>query len=158
VFRSDEGAATFVLTERSMDLPAHPGQIGLPAGMKDEAEMHESAALREAREEIGVLPEDLRVLGPLTSLYIPPSRIVLHPFVAHLPRRPAFRPCQAEVTRIFEIPLGALLDPNSIREEIRSLQGGPALVPYFDFGGEKIWGATAMVLAEVRALLGTESG
>jgi 8-oxo-dGTP pyrophosphatase MutT (NUDIX family) len=153
VFPSDEDIATFVLTERSLDLPAHPGQIGLPAGMKEAAETHENAALREAQEEVGVEARDLRVLGPLTPIYIPPSGILLHPFLSHVPKRPSFRPSVTEVTRIFEIPLAALLDPGSIREESRVLQEGVAVVPYFDFEREKIWGATAMILAEVRALL-----
>lgn len=143
----------FLLTVRSSDLPTHPGQVGLPAGMMDPGETSLDAALRETREEIGVQSGDLRVLGALTPIFIPPTRILLHPFVAVARRPLAFRAHAAEVARILEIPLEALLDPASIRSEPRRLQAGQAVVPYFWFEGEKIWGATAMVLAELGAVL-----
>ncbi len=145
--------ATFVLTERSPYLPAHPGQIGLPAGMQAAGESLKRTALREAEEEIGVDAEAVNYLGALSPIYIPPSDILLHPFVGHLESRPVLRALPREVTRIFEVPLEALLDPASIHTERRQLPIGEAVVPYFDLSGEKIWGATAIVLAELRALL-----
>jgi 8-oxo-dGTP pyrophosphatase MutT (NUDIX family) len=145
--------ATFVLTERSPDLPAHPGQIGLPAGMQAPGETLEDTALREAEEEVGIDAGAVQLLGALSSVYIPPSNILLHAFVGHVDVPPSFRPLPREVTRIFEVPLSALLDSSALREEKRRLPTGEAIVPFFDFSGEKIWGATAIILAELRALL-----
>ena len=145
--------ATFVLTERSPDLPAHPGQIGLPAGMQVPGETLERTALREAEEEVGLKADRVRILGALSPVYIPPSNILLHAFVGHMDTAPSLRPLPREVTRIFEVPLTTLLDSNALCEEQRRLPTGDAMVPFFDFSGEKIWGATAIILAEVRALL-----
>jgi 8-oxo-dGTP pyrophosphatase MutT (NUDIX family) len=145
--------AMFVLTERSPHLPAHPGQIGLPAGMQASGESLERTARREAEEEIGIEGDRVVMLGALSAVFIPPSNIVLHPFVGHLDAPPRFTPLPREVTRIFEVPLSVLLDPESIRTETRTLPMGEAVVPYFKFGEEKIWGATAIVLGEIRALL-----
>ena len=147
----------FVLTERSPHLPAHPGQIGLPAGMQDQNETLEQTAWREAEEEIGVDAGPLSLLGSLSPVYIPPSHIVLHPFVAHLPEAPALRALPQEVTRIFEIPLVALIDPASVHMETRRISGQEAIVPYFALAGEKIWGATAILLAELRGLVAGET-
>lgn len=144
----------FVLTERSPHLPAHPGQIGLPAGMQSLNETLERTARREAEEEIGIDAGALTMLGALSPVYIPPSHIVLHPFVGHLPEAPILRALPREVTRIFEIPLAALIDPASLHAETRQIQEWEAVVPYFALAGEKIWGATAIVLAELRYLMG----
>ena len=143
----------FVLTERSPHLPAHPGQIGLPAGMQSRNETLDRTAVREAEEEIGIDAGALELLGALSPVFIPPSNIVLHPFVAHLSEAPALKALPREVTRIFEIPLTALVDPTSLRTETRRIQEQEIIVPYFALAGEKIWGATAIVLAELRYLL-----
>ena len=147
----------FVLTERSPHLPSHPGQIGLPAGMQNRNETLESTACREAEEEIGIDARALSILGSLSPVYIPPSHIVLHSFVGHLPEAPTLKALPREVTRIFEIPLAALIDPEALRGETRRIQDQEAMVPYFALAGEKIWGATAIVLAELRYLIGGSS-
>jgi len=145
--------AIFVLTERSPHLRDHPGQIGLPAGMQAAGESLKHTALREAEEEIGIDAEGVGYLGALSPVYIPPSDILLHPFVGYLESTPVLRALPHEVARIFEVPLAALLDAESIRTERRPLPIGEAVVPYFHLSGEKIWGATAIILAELRALL-----
>jgi len=145
--------ATFALTERSPDLPDHPGQIGLPAGMQAPGEALERTALREAEEEVGIDAREVEHLGALSPVYIPPSDILLHAFVGHMHATPTLRPLPREVTRIFEVSLSTLLDSSVLREETRRLPTGDAIVPFFDFSGQKIWGATAIILAELRALL-----
>ncbi|HET9233414.1 MAG TPA: CoA pyrophosphatase, partial [Candidatus Eisenbacteria bacterium] len=133
------------------------GQIGLPAGMQDRDETLERTACREAEEEIGIDAGALSILGPLSPVYIPPSHIVLHPFVGHLPEAPTLRALPREVTRIFEIPLMALIEPATLQVETRRIQEREIMVPYFALAGEKIWGATAIVLAELRYLIGGSS-
>jgi 8-oxo-dGTP pyrophosphatase MutT (NUDIX family) len=146
-------AAGFVLTVRSETLPKHPGQVGLPGGRVEAGESLEEAALRETREEIGVDSKGIRILGALTPVYIPPSDSELHPFAACLDRTPDFIPHPGEVERILQVPLASFLDPAALREETRVLRGESVVVPYYALEGEKVWGATGMVLSEAAAIL-----
>jgi 8-oxo-dGTP pyrophosphatase MutT (NUDIX family) len=112
------------------------------------------AAVREAQEEVGLDPARVRMIGPLTPLFIPPTRFLLHPFVATTSASPRWRPSPAEVERILEVPLADLLSPANHRHEVRTLHGERYVVPYFALEGEKVWGATAMILAEFLTALG----
>jgi len=142
-----------VLTRRAGTLGQHAGQVSLPGGAVDGDETVEAAALREAREEIGLETADLRIIGQLSALYIPVSNYALHPVVAVLDRRPALVPASAEVAHILEIPLDELRDPERLRQG-RCWRGDEAItVPYFELHGERVWGATAMVLGELLHLL-----
>lgn len=147
------GVLHLALTVRTPDLNHHSGQISLPGGGWEEGDASlQETALREAREEIGLIPDRLEVLGPLTPLYVPPSNNIIHPFVAYTPQRPAFRPDPKEVAELLEIPLPLLLNPATRREEDWVWRGAPLHVPFYAVG-EKVWGATAIVLAEFLALL-----
>jgi 8-oxo-dGTP pyrophosphatase MutT (NUDIX family) len=148
------GRLRLALTVRTPDLNHHGGQISLPGGGWEEGDTSlQETALREAQEEIGVPADGLELLGPLTPLYIPPSNNVIHPFVAHLPGRPAFYPDPTEVAALLEVPLDLLLDPATRREEDWIWRGAPLHVPFYAVGEHKVWGATAIVLAEFLALL-----
>ena len=145
------------LTVRGSGLRNHTGQVSLPGGRVDEGETFEAAALREASEEIGIDPTTIELLGRLTPIHIPVSGFVLHPIVGFTPMRPAFQRAEWEVARIIEAPVSLLADPAVAKREIRTRvvagQSGDVDVPYFDIDGEKVWGATAMVLAEFCAIL-----
>ena len=145
------------LTVRGTGLRNHTGQVSLPGGRVEEGETLEAAALREATEEIGVDPATVEVLGRLTPLHIPVSGFLLHPIVGHTSMRPAFQRAEWEVARIIEAPVSLLADPAIVKREIRTrVVKGQSIdvdVPYFDIDGEKVWGATAMVLAEFCAIL-----
>ena len=141
------------LTRRTSKVAHHQAQISFPGGQMDENESSVAAAIREAREEVGIRPESLRVLGELTPLYIPPSNYCIYPIVAVAQRRPDFRPFPEEVEEVIEVPLDHLLDPENIRREIWPMRGTDVSVPFYQFAGHKIWGATAMVLAELMELL-----
>ena len=144
-----------VLTRRADTLGRHAGQICLPGGAVDGYETIEAAALREAREEIGVGTAP-RVVGPLTALHIPVSNFALHPVLAVTDRRPRFVAAAAEVAHILEVPLDDLRDPGS-RRSGWSWRGTEMIaVPYFEMHGERVWGATAMVLGELIHLLGAD--
>lgn len=145
-----------MLTVRAQKLVHHAGQVSLPGGAVEQGESIVDAALREAHEEVGVEPSALRVLGRLTELHIPASGFVLHPVVAVTDARPDLRPQAGEVERILEVPLAGLLDPASCGMETRSVARGTVDVPYFRVEGERVWGATAMVLAELLSLVGYE--
>lgn len=145
------------LTVRGSGLRHHRGQVSLPGGRLDSpGESIEEAALREAREEIGVSPPDVEILGRLTPLPIAVSGHLLHPVVGVAAHRPAFTLHAHEVERLIELPLGRLIQPDVVawEERVRSRPPGEIMnVPYFDVDGARVWGATAMVLAEFIAML-----
>jgi len=142
------GEAAFALIKRQPDDTVHSAQISLPGGrIEDHDSSMEDAALREAQEEIHIQAENVRILGRLSSLYIPPSKHLVHPVIGILENRPPLRPNPREVAAILEIPLEALLAP------IHSEKRTDWIVPYFLMGGEKVWGATAMILSELRTIL-----
>jgi 8-oxo-dGTP pyrophosphatase MutT (NUDIX family) len=144
------------LTVRGSQLTHHTGQISLPGGRIDPGESPEDAAVREAYEEIGIVPASLEILGRLTPLPIPVSGHVLHPIVGMVSQRPLFQLAPHEVERLIEAPVARLQQPDAVRWEERMRTRPPHVlmdVPYFDINNERVWGATAMVLAEFLALV-----
>jgi len=142
-----------VLTRRTEQMRHHQAQISFPGGRQEPGEDLVQTALRETKEELGIHPDSPRLLGTLTPLFIPPSNTCIHPVVATLPRRPEFFRSPKEVEEVIEMPLAHLRDPINVHEEIWTLRGIPLRVPFYLFKGNKIWGATAMVLAELLELL-----
>ncbi len=149
-----EGALHLPLIRRTGAVFHHRDQIGLPGGQLEGEETFEQAALREAQEELGIPPEKVRILGHLTPLYIPPSNYCIYPVVGVLEETPVFLPDPWEVAEVIEVPLAHLLDPRHVLGEDRLIQGEPVRVPFYALGQHKIWGATAMVLAEFLELAG----
>lgn len=141
-------AVHLLLTVRSRQLPSHAGQISLPGGAVEPGEAIERAALREAYEEIGVDPAGVRLLGRLTPLHIPVSGFILHPVVGAIDSRPQFSIADEEVEQLLEPTLERLLDPNCVQRWSRPWDGQFQDVPYYALDGSRVWGATAMVLAE----------
>lgn len=142
-----------LLTVRSGSLSSHAGQVSFPGGMIEPNETLPEAALRETSEEVGVETSVVNILGPLSTLYIPASDFALHPILGTTPNQPPFHPAEEEVSRILEPSLAALRNDGPRRGY--SWRGKRRLnVPYFDVEGERVWGATAMILSEVLALTG----
>jgi 8-oxo-dGTP pyrophosphatase MutT (NUDIX family) len=147
-----------ILTVRARHLASHRGQVSFPGGAVEPGESVAEAALREASEEVGVDPEAVRILGGLTPLHIPASGFVLHPVLGVTDHRPDLLAVSPEVERILEVSLEELLEPARLVREERPFREGTAIVPYFFLGGERVWGATAMVLAELASMLGAPPG
>jgi 8-oxo-dGTP pyrophosphatase MutT (NUDIX family) len=147
-----DGEAVVPLTLRAEGLARHAGQISLPGGASDPGETVVETALREAREEIGIDPSSLRIIGALTPLDITVSGFTLHPIVAATDARPAFTAAPEEVAAVLEVPLAHLRDASRIRSGTLVRDGVTVEYPYFDLDGHQVWGATAMVLSELTCL------
>ena len=146
----------FVLTLRTLSVATHKGQISLPGGGREAGESLDTTARRETSEELGLAAERIELLGPpLTPLYIPVSGFWVTPYVGYWDGRPEFRPEPGEVIEPIEAPLAVLLDDSYVVEEEWELRGERVCVPFFNIGGHKVWGATAMMLSEFKVLLET---
>ena len=148
-----DGRLTVLLTRRTETVLHHRGQISLPGGEQHPGESIEATALRETVEEMGADLGAVRVLGRLTPLYIPPSNYCIYPTVAFIPGRLEFHIQPEEVAAVIEAPIDRLADPGNARRETWHYGGLDHDVPFYELDGHKIWGATAMVLAELLALL-----
>ncbi|PSQ86081.1 MAG: CoA pyrophosphatase [Bacteroidetes bacterium QS_3_64_15] len=148
-----DGDPAVVLTIRREHLPDHAGQISFPGGQGEGDESLLDAALREAEEEVALPPSSVRMLGRLTPLYTPPSDFCVHPFVGRPESAPELYPTDEEVERVLRVPLAHLLDPATHSTETRRLGGTDVEVPYYDVAGHMVWGATAMMLAELLAVV-----
>jgi len=157
IYPGPEGPS-IVLTVRRHDLPHHPGQVSFPGGGLDEGETHHDTALREAEEEIGVPPADVRVIGRLSSLWVIVSGFVVFPFVGVADRRPDFRPAEREVAELLEVPVAHVLDRRRLGWHHVKRDLIDARYAYFDLGGHKVWGATGMMLGEFAALFDPDFG
>lgn len=144
---------SLVLTERRSDLPHHPGQISLPGGGVDAGETPQQAALREAHEEVGVDPASVEVVGTLSTLWVVMSGFVVHPVVGIAQERPVFTPSPREVASVLEVPLARLSGQGGVGWARRHRDGLTILCPYFVIDGPPVWGATAMMLGELCAVL-----
>ncbi|MEO8084158.1 MAG: CoA pyrophosphatase [Ardenticatenales bacterium] len=148
-----DDAPHIVLTERRADLRDHAGQVSFPGGRIEPEETAAEAALREASEEVG-LTDAVAILGNLSPLWIPPTNYLVFPIVAAAAARPAFVTAADEVAALVEAPLAALYDPAARCTIVRrGLDGKPRPVPALRVAGHEIWGATAMILGELTALL-----
>jgi 8-oxo-dGTP pyrophosphatase MutT (NUDIX family) len=152
------GGPHLVFIRRPSTVLHHKDQVSFPGGGIEPGEDPEAAALRETWEEIGVPRDRIRVLGRLTPLYIPPSNYSIFPVVGAAAEPPPFQPEPEEVAEIIEIPLAHLFDLRSARRETWTIRGEATEVPFYAFGSHKIWGATAMVLAEFLDVLGPGAG
>jgi 8-oxo-dGTP pyrophosphatase MutT (NUDIX family) len=141
-----------VLTVRRADLPDHAGQISFPGGQREGDESLRETALREAEEEVGLASAAVQVLGALTPLYIPPSQFCVHPFVGAVRTDLALRPTDREVEQVLRPSLRHLLAPETRVVETWTLRGEAVDVPYYAVGEHTVWGATAMMLAELLAV------
>jgi len=134
----------------------HSGQVAFPGGRREEVDTTiQETALREFTEETGAPTRGFDLLGALTQVYIPPSRSLVTPFLAFAQELPPTTPDPREVAALIETPLEELLRPDvvQVRRQYIQVMGREAEIPYFDLQGQVVWGATAMMLAELRELL-----
>lgn len=146
------GTTHMVLTLRRSDLKDHAGQVSFPGGKIEPHETPENAALREAEEEVGIVASELRMIGKLSELYIPPSNFLVQPFVMQHAAKPLFVPQVSEVEKVLEVPLAHLMRPENRKSQPWHRNGEVIHMPSFQAEGHTIWGGTAMMLGEFLAL------
>lgn len=144
-----------VLIQRPTYEGVHSAQVAFPGGKKEEADISLTVtALREAQEEVGIQPEAVEVIGNLTHLYIPPSNFLVTPVVAFSNKPPVFIPQKEEVDEILQVSLHEFFKENVEQEKTIHLQQNISLnVKYYDVHNKVIWGATAMMIAELKEVL-----
>jgi 8-oxo-dGTP pyrophosphatase MutT (NUDIX family) len=148
-----------LFTRRSHALAHHRGQVSFPGGRHHPGEDADlsATALREAHEEIGLAPDDVRLLGPLDDIATVATRFVITPFVGLVPHPYPWQPCAAEVDAIFTVPVRALTAPGAERRETWDFDGTPVPIDVYPVDGHVIWGATHRItrnLLQVLAPLG----
>jgi 8-oxo-dGTP pyrophosphatase MutT (NUDIX family) len=138
---------TVLLTQRAIELKSHAGQIAFPGGRLEAGESPRAAALREAREEIGLDPRFVSVVGYLPD-HVLLSGFRVTPVVGFVHSGFELQLASNEVRDTFEVPLGYVFEPANHRTRLRRLADGAAEVEVCDipFGAHNIWGATAGML------------
>lgn len=145
----DRPRPTLLLTKRTETLKRHAGQISFPGGRIDPGDASEvAAALREAEEEVGLLPDKVDILGTLDP-YMTITGFQVTPIVGVIPPDLDLTPHAAEVARVFEAPLDVMLAPaNHIRQRIE-FQGRERFYYEIDWDEERVWGATAAMIVNL---------
>ena len=155
LFPDTTGEMLMVFMLRKTYKGVHSNQIGFPGGKVEEEDNNlEATALRETYEEIGVSSTEITVLKELTDVYIPPSNFLVKPFLGILKKRPEYILEEKEVERLIEIPLKSILSDKFIASQVITTSYAKEIeVPIFKFDDEVIWGATAMMLSEIKDLI-----
>lgn len=132
----------------------HSGQMAFPGGRYEPTDEDLlRTAKREAQEEIGLRLTDVRVLGVLSELFIPPSNFFVLPVVACLPYRPDFYPDPREVEKVIEVPYRKIRDKTIVGLSEVEVRGKSIEAPHYLIQNYKVWGATAMMISELLTLL-----
>lgn len=153
-YPNKNGETCFLLTLRASYNGTHSAQISFPGGKFDPADKSlKNTALREAHEEVGIRTNDISIIKQMTDVYIPPSNFLVSPFLGILPYMPIFT-TNHEVAEIINVSLAEFLDDAAVSSTILSTSYAENLsVPCFKLNNYTVWGATAMMLSEIKELL-----
>jgi len=149
-----EGVLYTVFIKRPKYDGPHSAQISFPGGKLDYVDNNLiQTAIRETQEEVGIKADDLLFISSLSPLYIPISNILVQPVVFFLPYQPVYCISTREVDHVIEIDFKTLFDDNSVKEKTLQIGEINFNTPYYDVYDNHIWGATAMVVAELKEIM-----
>jgi len=143
----------FLLTKRTENVEHHKGQVSLPGGAIDRNETAKNASLRETNEEIGIDSSTLESLGQLSSLYTPVSYFNIHVFLWYSKVQPQIKINNSEVDQVYKISLDELIDNNLVSNTPINKSGFKINVPAYNFNECICWGATAMIITELKDII-----
>lgn len=154
-YPDEEGQTRLVLILRKTYKGVHSNQIGFPGGRVEEQDRDlQETALRETEEEVGIPQDQILIIKELSRLYIPPSNFWVQPFLGLVESTPVLVPQESEVEEILEVRLTDFLDEgNIISENLSTSYAVNIDVPAYKLNGHVVWGATGMMLSEIRDLL-----
>lgn len=155
VFYPKNAQTYFVLILRKTYKGVHSNQIGFPGGRvePEDADL-EDTALRETEEEVGINRDTIQVIRGLSKLYIPPSNFWVYPYIGILEDTPNLIPQESEVAAILEVPLSEFLAKESlVNRNLSTSYMKNIEVPAFLLNDYVVWGATGMMLSELREML-----
>eukprot|EP00897_Mesotaenium_endlicherianum_P003523 jgi/Mesen1/3199/ME000185S02343 len=159
LFRGPKGDLRVWLTKRASKMSSHSGEVALPGGKRDEGDVDDaSTALREAQEEIGLQPSDVKVVAHLEP-FLSKHLLTVVPVVGLLPRGHAFEPTPnlAEVDAVFDAPLHMFLEDRDHEYEDTTWLGIPYRVHFFHYHSGtshfKVWGLTASILVRAASVV-----
>ena len=142
----DPDGAKVILTQRTATLRKHSGQVAFPGGGIDEGDLSpEVAALREAREEIGLDPSFVETVGRLPQ-YLSGTGFRIVPVLSVVRRGFVIKPNPDEVDAVFEVPLSFLMNPDNHQRDSRTWQGIVRHFYVMPYGERQIWGITAGII------------
>ena len=144
-----------VLIVRNSYKGVHSAQIAFPGGKYEQEDTNFAAtALRETHEEVGIHPDKIEILKPFTELYIPPSNFMVYPFLGISKEELVFVPQPSEVAHIIELPLTVFLDEALVVEtNLSTSYADDITIPAFKIEEHIVWGATAMMLSELKEVV-----
>ncbi|MEZ4944249.1 MAG: CoA pyrophosphatase [Cyclobacteriaceae bacterium] len=154
VLYPDADRIIFPLIKRPDYSGMHSGQISFPGGKKEGEEDSVATALREGNEEIGIDISEVKVIGRLSNFFVIPSNFMVVPIVGYAERKPELVADPIEVARILHGDIESILpDEAMLKREIIAAKTYQMNAPHFSIDNEVVWGATAMMLNELRVIL-----
>lgn len=155
LFYPKEGITHLSFIIRNSYPGVHSSQIAFPGGKVEKEDFNlQHTALRETYEEIGIHPNQITVMRPFTQIYIPPSNFLVHPFLGVCNEEISFTLQVEEVAGMVELPLSELMNDAIIVQKTMDTSYAKAIsVPCFKVGEHYIWGATAMMMSELKETL-----
>lgn len=155
LFYPKNDIAHLLLIVRNSYPGVHSSQIAFPGGKLEEIDFDlKHTALRETHEEIGIHPNDIHIIRDFSSIYIPPSNFLVYPFLGVSQSELTFTLQEEEVAGIIELPLSTLLDDSIISiKDLETSYSKLIEVPVFQIKEYTVWGATAMMLSELKDVL-----
>ncbi len=155
LYPNENGNTCFVLILRKFYHGVHSNQVALPGGRYETEDNNLiQTAIRETEEEIGVPSHKIEIIKPMTELYIPPSNFLVKPSLAKVDFKPVFVKQESEVEEIIPVKLEDFMDEACVKTHpIKTSYNNEKQVPIYDIYGHVVWGATAMILSEMREIL-----